>query len=77
MWHVLRGHVIDTLERLDSLETKLGKLATDFGLPAIKALGYGSKDAFIQEKLYLPKELPLSQGKSLGSRKGKGSMLEF
>lgn len=58
IWHVLRGHVIGTLERLDSLETKLGKLATDLGLPAIKALGYQSKDAFLQQKLYLLKNYP-------------------
>jgi len=58
LWHVLKGHLIGTLERLDSLETKLGKLATDLGLPAIKALGYQSKDAFIQEKLALLKSYP-------------------
>jgi transposase len=58
IWHVLQGHVIGALERLDSLETKLGKLATDFGLSAIKALGYESKETFIQHKLYLLKSYP-------------------
>ncbi|MBA3573297.1 MAG: hypothetical protein H0W34_15295 [Pyrinomonadaceae bacterium] len=87
MWHVLRGHVIDTLERLDSLETKLGKLAvaiwhvlsghpiaaleplhrlqtklgklaTELGVPAIKALGFQSKTAFLEEKLHLLKSYP-------------------
>lgn len=58
IWHVLSGHVIGTLERLDSLQTKLGKLATDLGVPAIKALGYESKDAFIQHKLYLLASYP-------------------
>jgi hypothetical protein len=55
---VLTPLVIGALERLDSLQTKLGKLATDLGLPAIKALGYQSKSAFIQEKLYLLKSYP-------------------
>ncbi len=58
IWYVLRGHVIGTLEPLPRLQTKLCKLATDFGLPAIKALGYESKDAFIQQKLYLLKSYP-------------------
>ncbi len=87
MWHVRRGHVIDTLERLDSLETKLGKLAvaiwhvlsghpiaaleplhrlqtklgklaTELGVPAIKALGFQSKTAFLEKKLHLLKSYP-------------------
>jgi transposase len=58
IWHVLQGHVIGALERLDSLQTKLGKLATDLGLPAIKALGYESKAALIEQKLYLLKTYP-------------------
>jgi hypothetical protein len=58
LWHVLKGHVIGALERLGSLETKLGKLATELGGPAIKALGYASKDIFIREKLYLLKSYP-------------------
>lgn len=58
IWHLLKGHVIGALEPLIRLETKLSKLATDFGLPAIKAQGYGSKDAFLQEKLSLLKSYP-------------------
>jgi transposase len=58
IWHVLQGHVIGTLERLDSLETKLAKLATDLGLPAIKALGYQNKQSFLEQKLYLLKSYP-------------------
>lgn len=58
VWHVLQGHVIGALERLDTLETKLGKFATELGLPAIKALGYESKVAFIEQKLYLLKSYP-------------------
>ena len=29
LWHVLMGHVIGALERLDTLETKLSKFATE------------------------------------------------
>ena len=58
IWHVLSGHVIGALEPLARLQTKLGKLATDFGLAQIKALGYESKTAFIEEKLYLLKSYP-------------------
>ena len=58
IWHVLRGHVIGALEPLSRLETKLGKLATELGVSAIKALGYESKDAFIAQKLYLLKSYP-------------------
>jgi hypothetical protein len=48
LWHVLQGHAIGALERLDTLQTKLGKFAAELGLPAIKALGYKSKAAFIE-----------------------------
>ena len=58
IWHVLRGHVIGALEPLPRLQTKLGKLATELGVSAIKALGYESKDAFIQQELYLLKSYP-------------------
>ena len=54
----LARHVIGALERLDTLETKLGKLATELGLPTIKAQGYESKAAFIAQKLYLLKSYP-------------------
>lgn len=58
IWHVLQGHVIGALERLDSLQTKLGKLATELGVPTIKAQGYESKATYIEEKLYLLKSYP-------------------
>lgn len=58
VWHLLQGHPIGALERLDTLETKLGKFATELGLAAIKELGYASKTAFIQEKVYLLKSYP-------------------
>ena len=69
IWHVLSGHAIGALEPLLRLRTKLatgrvrptgglGKLATELGLPAIKALGYKSKTAFIEQKLYLLKSYP-------------------
>ena len=58
IWHLLRGHVIGALEPLARLQTKLGKLATDFGLAQIKALGYPSKTAFIEQKLYLLQSYP-------------------
>ncbi len=58
LWHVLQGHVIGSLERLDSLTAKLGKLATELGLSAIKALGYESKDSFIAHKLDLLQSYP-------------------
>jgi transposase len=58
VWHVMQGHVIGALERMDTLHTKLHKLATELGLPAIKAQGYQTKEAFIQKKLYLLKSYP-------------------
>jgi len=58
VWHVLQGHTIGALERLDTLHTKLHKLATELGVPTIKALGYETKEAFVQKKLYLLKSYP-------------------
>ena len=58
VWHVLHGHSIGALERLDTLHTKLHKFATELGVPAIKALGYETKEAFVQKKLYLLKSYP-------------------
>jgi transposase len=58
VWHVLQGHTIGALERLDTLHTKLHKFATELGVPAIKALGYETKEAFVQKKLYLLKSYP-------------------
>ena len=58
VWHVMKGHVIGAIERMDTLHTKLHKLATELGLPAVKALGYETKEAFVQKKLYLLKSYP-------------------
>lgn len=58
VWHVLQGHVIGAIERLDTLHTKLHKFATELGVPAIKELGYETKEAFVQKKLYLLKAYP-------------------
>ena len=43
---------------MDTLHTKLHKLATDLGVPAIKQLGFDTKEAFIQKKLYLLRSYP-------------------
>ena len=40
VWHVLMGHAIGTLERVDTLRTKLGKFATGLGPAALHALGF-------------------------------------
>jgi transposase len=53
VWHVMQGHAIGAIERMDTLHTKLHKLATDLGVPTIKQLGYETKEAFVQKKLYL------------------------
>jgi len=58
VWHLLQGHSIGALERLDTLQTKLFKLATELGVPTIKAQGFESKEAFVQQKLYLLKAYP-------------------
>ena len=58
VWHVMMGHVIDALEPIERLRAKLFKLATEIGVPAIKALDHESKEAFIERKLYLLKSYP-------------------
>ena len=58
VWHVMQGHVIGAIERMDILHTKLGKLATELGVPTIKALGYETKEAFVQKRLYLLRTYP-------------------
>jgi len=58
VWHVFQGHAIGAIERIQSLHLKLFKFATDLGLKEIKALGYDSKEAFIQKKLYVLKSYP-------------------
>jgi transposase len=58
VWHVLQGHVIGALERIDTLHTKLHKLATELGVPTIKQLGFETKESFVQKKLYLLRSYP-------------------
>ena len=58
VWHVMQGHVIGAIERMDTLHTKLHKLATELGVPTIKQLGYETKEAFVQKKLYLLRSYP-------------------
>ncbi len=58
VWHVLMGHVIGALEPLERLRAKLFKLATEIGVPAIKAAGYESKESFIEKKLCILKSYP-------------------
>ncbi len=58
VWHVMQGHVIGAIERIDTLHTKLRKLATELGVPTIKQLGYETKEAFVQKKLYLLRSYP-------------------
>ena len=58
VWHILMGHVIGALERLDTLETKLGKFATEIGPAALSAFGYNNKADFVQKKLYVLRSYP-------------------
>lgn len=58
VWHVMQGHVIGAIERMDTLHTKLHKLATELGLPTIKQLGFETKEAFVQKKLYVLRSYP-------------------
>jgi transposase len=58
VWHVMQGHLIGAIERMDTLHTKLHKLATDLGVTAIKQLGYKTKQAFVQKKIYLLRSYP-------------------
>jgi hypothetical protein len=44
VWHVMQGHVIGAIERMDTLHTKLHKLATELGVSAIKSQGYETKE---------------------------------
>ena len=58
VWHVMHGHAIGAIERIESLRTKIFKFATELGVAAIKELGYQSKEAFVREKLYLLRSYP-------------------
>lgn len=58
VWHVLMGHMIGAPERLDTLETKLSKFATEIGPAALAAFGYINKADFVQKKLYVLRSYP-------------------
>jgi transposase len=58
VWHVLMGHVVGALERLDTLETKLSKFATEMGPAALRAFGYHNKAEFVEKKLYVLRSYP-------------------
>jgi len=53
LWRFLMGHAIGVLERLDTLETKLSKFATELGPVALAAFGYSNKAEFVEKKLYV------------------------
>jgi hypothetical protein len=52
------GHIVGALERLDTLETKLSKFATEMGPAALSALGYHNKADFVKKKLYVLRSYP-------------------
>lgn len=58
VWHVLMGHAIGALERLDTLRTKLGKFATELEPAALNALGFDNKTDFVKKKLYVLQTYP-------------------
>ena len=58
LWHVMMGHLIGALERLDTLQTKLSKFATELGPAALSAFGYNNKADFVQKKLYVLRSYP-------------------
>lgn len=58
LWHLLMGHTIGALDRLDTLQTKLGKFATELGPAALRALGFTSKTDFVKKKLYVLRSYP-------------------
>lgn len=58
LWHLMVGHAIGTLERLDTLQTKLSKFATEIGPAALTAFGYHNRANFVQKKLYVLRSYP-------------------
>ena len=58
LWHVMMGHLIGALERLDTLETKLSKFATEVGPAALTAFGYNNKADFVEKKVYVLRSYP-------------------
>jgi len=58
LWHVMMGHAIGTLERLDTLQTKLSKFVTEIGPAALIVFGYDNRADFVQKKLYVLRSYP-------------------
>ena len=58
VWHIMKDHWCHALEETQTLTTKLGKLATEIGVPVLKTLGYESKGAFAERKLYQLRTVP-------------------
>jgi transposase len=58
VWHLLMGHVIGSLERLDTLQTKLSKFATEIGPTALAAFGFDNKADFVKKQLYVLQSYP-------------------
>jgi len=58
VWHLLMGHPIGALDRLDTLQTKLAKFATELGPTALAAFGYKTKAHFVANKLYVLQSYP-------------------
>ena len=58
LWHLMMGHLIGALERLDTLQIKLSKFATELGPAALSAFGYNNKADFVQKKLYVLRSYP-------------------
>ena len=58
LWHVLVGHVIGALERLDTLKTKLSKFATEIRSAELHAFSYNNKAEFVEKKLNVLRSYP-------------------
>src|SRR5438067_3175111 len=58
VWHGLMGHIVGTLERLDTLETKLSMSATEVAPAALTAFGYNNKADFAEKKVYVLRSYP-------------------
>ena len=52
------GHPIVTLERLDTLQTKLSKFATEIGPAPLTAFGYNNRADFVEKKRCVLRSYP-------------------
>ena len=55
---LLTVYTIGALERIDTLQTKLSKFATELGPTALAAFGYKNKSDFVASKLYVLQSYP-------------------